>query len=154
MGFLDTIKGWLNIGGVKVQIEGVNPMVSKSGKAVTGKAVLTSKSDKQVTKVTQKFILRKTTGRGNEKKTKEFALGQCNGPAPFEIKTGETKTLDFSIPYSIEQSLKDMGGVLGTVGKLAAFAASEKQEYFVVVKCEVKGTALSPSAELEVNVVD
>jgi sporulation-control protein spo0M len=154
MGFLDKIKGWLNIGGVKVQIEGVNPMVSKAGNALTGKAVLTSKSDKQVVKLAYKFVLKKTTGRGDEKKTKEFILGQSSGAAPFEIKAGETKTFDFSIPYSIEQSLKDMGGVLGTVGKLAAFAAKEKMEYFVIAKCDVKGTALSPKAELEVEVVD
>lgn len=154
MGLWTKIKGWLNIGGVKVQIEGVNPMVSKSGNAIKGKAVLAAKSDKQVTKVGFKFILRKTTGRGNDKKTKEFILGQSNGTAPFEIKTGETKTLDFSIPYSIEQSLKDMGGMLGTVGKLAAFAAKEKMEYYVIAKRDVKGTALSPKAELEVNIVD
>jgi hypothetical protein len=132
----------------------VNPNVPRNGSQLTGKAVLTSKSDKEVQKVLYKFLLRKSTGRGNEKETKDFILGQSSLNEPFTIKAGETKTLDFTIPYSVEKGLKDMGGVLGSVGKLAAFAVSEKLEYLVIVECSVKGTALSPWNKVNVQIVD
>jgi hypothetical protein len=154
VGFLDKIKGWLNIGGVKVQLQGVGPTVSKTGSEIPGKAVLTSKGDKHVLKVDYKFVLEKTTGRGEDRKTKKFVLGQASRNEPFDIKTGETKTLDFVIPYSIEKSLQDMGGLLGAVGKLGAFAAKEKLEYFVVAQCDVQGTAFDPTDKVEVTLAD
>ena len=154
MGFLDTVKGWLNIGGVKVKLQGVNPRVSRSGNQITGTVLLTSKGDKQVLKMAYKFIMKKTTGHGDERKVKDFTLAQVIKEEPFEIKTGESKTLEFAIPYSLEKALKDQGGFLGTVGKFGAFASGEKDEYFVVAECDVKGTALDPSDKVEVVLVD
>jgi hypothetical protein len=154
LGFLDTVKGWLNIGGVKVKLQDVNPRVSRSGSQITGKVLLTSKGDKQVLKLAYKFVMKKTTGRGEDRKVKDFTLAQVIREEPFEIKTGESKTLEFSVPYSLEKSLKDQGGVLGTVGKIGAFATGEKEEYFVVAECDVKGTALDPSDQVEVTLVD
>jgi len=60
----------------------------------------------------------------------------------------------FQLNYSVEKSLKDMGGVLGAIGKLGAFAAKEKLEYFVIAECSVKGTAMTPSDKVEVMLVD
>jgi hypothetical protein len=154
LGFLDTVKGWLNIGGVKVKLQDINPRVSRSGSQITGKVLLTSKGDKQILKLAHKFVMRKTTGRGEDKKIKDFTLAQVIREEPFEIKTGESKTLEFSIPYSLERGLKDQGGVLGAVGKFGAFAAGEKEEYFIVAECDVKGTALDPSDQVEVTLVD
>ncbi len=154
MGLLNTVKGWLNIGGVKVEIQDVNPMVPRNGSTITGRAVLTSKSDREVQKVVYKFLLRKTSGRGNERKTRDFILGQSSNNEPFFIKADETKELDFTIPYSVEKGLKDMGGVLGTVGKVAAFATGEKLEYLVIVEAHVKGTALNPWNKVDVEIVD
>jgi hypothetical protein len=154
MGLWSTIKGWFNIGGVSVKLKDVNPLVPKSGNTITGKVLLTSKDDKQVVKLDYKFIQKKTTGRGNEKETKEFTLGETTFDQPFEIKKDESKTLDFAINYSIEKSLKDMGGVLGGIGKIAAFASAEKLEYFVVAQAGVKGTAFGPSDRVPVQIVD
>lgn len=154
MGLWNTIKGWLNIGGVKVEIEGVNPMVPRNGNEVTGKVLLTSKSDKEVQKITYKLLLRKSTGRGQDRKTQDFILGQSAYNEPFTIKAGETKTFDFTIPYSVSKGLKDMGGALGAVGKVAAFATAEKMEYMVLAECSVKGAALSPWNKVDVQIVD
>jgi hypothetical protein len=41
--FLDTVEGWLNLGGVKFPLREVNPRVSRSGDRVAGKVLLTSK---------------------------------------------------------------------------------------------------------------
>ena len=154
MSLWNTIKGWLNIGGIKVEIEDVNPMVPRGGNEVTGKAVLTSKSDKEVQKITYKLLLRKSTGRGQERKTQDFVLGQSAYNEPFTIKAGETKSFDFAIPYAVSKGLKDLGGALGTLGKVAAFATAEKLEYMVLAECSVKGTGLSPWNKVNVQIVD
>jgi hypothetical protein len=154
MGLWSTMKGWFNIGGVTVKLKDVNPLVPKSGNSITGKVLLTTKEDKQVVKLDYKFIMKKSTGRGNEKETKEFTLGETTFDQPFELKKEESKTIDFAINYSIEKSLKDMGGVLGGIGKIAAFASNEKLEYFVVAQAGVKGTAFGPSDRVPVQIVD
>jgi hypothetical protein len=153
MGFFDTVKGWFNIGGVKVKIEGLNQVVSKSGSKINAKVNLTTKKDKLVNKVVYKFLLRKTTGSGEEKKTKDYTISESIHGEPFELRAGETKTLDLDLTYNLEKSLKDMGGVLGAVGKVGAFFSSDKEEYFVVAQADVKGAAFSPSHWIEVSVV-
>jgi hypothetical protein len=152
MGFWSTIKGWFNIGGVKVNIEGLNQVIPKDGNRITAKVNLTTKEDKRINKVTYKFLLKKTTGRGEEKKTKENVISQHDLSEPFDLKAGETKTLDLDLAYSLEKTLKDMGGVLGGIGKLAAFAAAEQEEYFVIAQADVKGAAISPSHWVSVTV--
>jgi len=153
MGLWSTIKGWLNIGGVKIKIENMNQRISRGGSQITGQAVLTSKSDKKVRKMVYKFLLKRTSGSGAEKKTKEFNIAQSVVDQPFEIKPGETKTQDFTITYALEKSLKDLGGVLGAIGKIGAFAAKEKDEYYVVAEADVEGAAFNPSRWVEVTLV-
>jgi hypothetical protein len=154
MGFLDTVKGWFNIGGVAVKIRDVDPRVSRKGGRITGNAVLTTKSDKQVLKLDYKFVLRRTTGRGEEQKTKEYVLGRSGHGEPFDLKKGETKTVPFEIPYAVDTTLKDLGGVLGAIGKVGSFLSSEREEFFVVCNCDVKGAALDPSDKVAVTLVD
>ena len=154
MGLLDTVKGWFNIGGVSVKLQGVNPMVPKTGHQISGKVLLSTKTDKQVKNMAYKLVWKQTTGRGNEQKSKEYVLGESALNEPFELKKDETKTLDFTIPYSIDKSLKDMGGMLGAIGKIGAFATAEKNEYFVRAECGVKGAAFSPSASVPVTIVE
>jgi hypothetical protein len=154
MGLWDKIKGWFNIGGVKVKLSEVSPTVSKKGNTITGKAILTSKSDKQVLGLAYKFNLRKTTGSGEEKKVKDYVIGEARSTESFEIKSGETKTVDFTIPYSIEKTLADMGGVLGAIGKVGNFLSGDKLEYTISVSASVKGAAFDTSDSMNVTVVD
>ena len=153
MGFFDKIKGWLNIGGVKVKIEGLNPSVKKSESQLSARVVLTTKSDKQVLGLTYKFMLRRTKGSGDQKEVKEFTVGTASSSESFELKAGETKTIDFTIPYGLDKTLADMRGVLGGIGKLAAFASGEKLEYYVSATAKVKGAAFDPSDTVWVTVV-
>jgi hypothetical protein len=153
VGFFDKVKGWMNIGGVKVKIEGLNPSVKKSENQLGARVILTTKSDKQVLGMAYKFALRKTKGSGDQKEVKEFTIGSASTSEPFELKAGETKTIEFTIPYSVEKTMADMGGVLGGIGKLAAFASGEKLEYYVSATAKVKGAAFDPSDTVWVTVV-
>ena len=150
MGFFDKIKGWLNIGGIKVQLQGVPSSLSKVEGKAAGSIVLTTKSDKHVLKLTAELVEEKTTGRGDDKKTKKQTLGQWVKDGAFDIKTDATETYEFEFDYQIPQGLKDAGGALGAVGKLGAFASAEKIEYYIVAECDVKGTAMDPSARSKV----
>ena len=152
MGFMDTVKGWFNIGGVKVKIDGLNKTIPKSGFKLNAKVNLTTKSDKTVNKVVYKFLLKKTTGSGEEKKTKEYIIAESIQPG-FDLKANESKTLDMELTYNIEKTLADMGGVLGAIGKVGAFLSSDKEEYFVVAQADVKGAAISPSDWIAVKLV-
>ena len=151
MGMWDTVKGWFNIGGVKVKLQDVPTQVSKTGNTIGGKVILTAKNPKQVQKVVYKFLRRRTSGRGDEKKTDDHVIAQKVIPEPFELKAGERKEMDLHIDYTLSQELKDMGGVLGGIGKLGAFASGEKDEFFIIAECSVKGTAFNPSASQKVT---
>jgi hypothetical protein len=151
MGLLDTIKGWFNIGGVKVQLQDVPTKVSRAGASIGGKVVLTTKQDKHVNKLVYKLVRRRTSGRGDEKKTEEKVLAQNVVGGPLELKGGDRKVMDLSLPIALEKELKDVGGVLGGVGKLGAFAAGEKDEYLLIVEADVKGAAFNPSAQQRVT---
>jgi SpoOM protein len=145
MGLWDTIKGWFNIGGVKVKLDGVPSAISKTGNQIGGKVNLTAKGDKHVNKMTYRLVLRRTTGSGEKRETKDHVLAEKVVPDEFDMKKDETKVLDFTLTYALEKALKDMGGVLGGLGKAAAFLSGEKDEYFITATCSVKGTAFSPS---------
>lgn len=153
MGLWSTVKGWLNIGGVSVKLDGVPTTVKKTGGNIAGRLNLATKSDKQVLKIVYKLVQEKTTGSGDDKKTEQVVYGQSVMNTPFEMKTGESKTLDFNFTYQLPERLADKGGMLGAVGKLGAFASGEKLEHYIIAECDVKGTPLDPSDRVKVQVV-
>jgi sporulation-control protein spo0M len=152
MGFMDTVKGWFNIGGVKVRLDLPSNTIAKSGNQIVGKVHLAAKNDKQVLKLTFKLLQEITTGSGDKKETKENILGELRVAETFDLKAGETKAVEFTMGYSIPETLKDKGGMLGAVGKLGAFATGEKIAYYVSADCDVKGTALDPGDKVQVVV--
>ena len=111
-------------------------------------------TEKEVRRVVSKFVLRRTTGRGDQKQTKETVLGQDVNDGTFQLKPGERKVLDMSISYALDKELKAMGGVLGGLGKIGAFTSGEKDEFLLITTADVKGTALSPSAQKALTVTD
>ena len=157
MGFFTKIKNKLGIGGVKVSLQ-TAPQVSISGGVVEGTVVLTTKSDQEVTEVEVKLVEEYTTGRGDDKKTKDIELGSVKMTDHFAIKVGETKEIPFSFPFELVKSnsdqLAEKGGALGALGKMGKFANNEKSEYFVEADVDVKAAALDPSDRKDVRLVD
>jgi hypothetical protein len=151
MGFWTTIKGWLNIGGIKVKIDEVEPTIHVGLNQIAGKAVLTSKSDKEVLSVTCKVVYEHKYKKDDEEKTETTTLGEERLEG-FSLKAGETRELPFAIDYHLDEKLQHSGGVMGAIGKFGAFASGSKDVYSLVVSCKVKGTVLSPSATLNLKV--
>lgn len=156
MGIFQTIKNKLGIGGVKVELSCPAQFAKDSG-MVNGKVVLTSKSDQELKTLTVKLIEEYTTGRGDDKKTEEFDLGTYKVDLNSSIKSGESQTHEFAFDFKILKSdndeLKEKGGVMGGIGKMAAFANNEKSNYFIEAEVDVKSAALDPSDKKPVKLV-
>jgi hypothetical protein len=149
------IKQMLGIGGVKVRCAPDSPNLLNNGGTLTGKVELTSKSNQLVTSLLVKVVETRTTGKGEEKKTKHFDLGSAVVGTNVDVKPDAPVTLDFSVPYTIAKSmddkLRDKGGVLGAVGMLGKLAEHEKTTFEVVAHASVKGTALASKHHLPMN---
>ncbi|MDC8004621.1 sporulation protein [Aureisphaera galaxeae] len=156
MGFLKKFKDKLGIGGVKVELK-VPGQIAKDSGIIEGTVVLTTKSEQEVVDITVQLLEEYTTGRGDDKQEKEFELGEVKVPGGFSIAPGDTKEVPFSLPFTLVKSnaddLKEMGGALGTLGKLGKFANNEKSSYFVDAEADVKSAALDPSDKKEVKLV-
>lgn len=157
MGLFQSFKNKLGIGGVSVELQ-VPAQVDKSAGTMEGSIFLTTKSDQQLVKLSVKLVEEFTTGRGDEKKTKEFELGKMTQTLNDEtIKTGDRKELKFSLPFQILKSnndeLKEKGGAMGAIGKMASFATNEKSEFYVVADVDVKSAALDPSDKKPIRLV-
>lgn len=156
MGFLATVKQWFGIGGIDVNVQ-CQPQVPKNAGVLNGAVSLSSKSDQHVLTLDVMLVEEYTTGRGDEKETKELELGKIQVGSAFDMKAGENKTVQFQLPFQILKSnadeLIDRGGALGALGGVAKFANAEKSVYFVKAECDVKGTALDPSGKQTVQLV-
>jgi hypothetical protein len=163
MGLWATIKGWLNIGGVKVKLKEYTNPLSRTNPVVTGAVLLEAKSDKTVTALEVKVIEEWTTteGSGEDKRkdTETSVLGSFKFPDrepglgyPLELKPGEGREQPFTVHVAMTSRLQNRGGVLGGVGKLAAFASGEKVEYFVVAEAKVKGAAFATTDKKKLNI--
>jgi hypothetical protein len=165
MGLWSTIKGWLNIGGVKVLLWKYSEPLSKANPVITGSVLLKSKGDKTVTTLEVKVIEEHTTTEGSgedkEKETETTVLGSCKFPDlepgigyPLELKAGQDKDQPFTLRVAMPDRLQTRSGVLGGVGKLAAFASGEKVEYFLVASASVKGAAFATTDKKKLKITD
>jgi hypothetical protein len=163
MGLLSTVKGWLNIGGVKVILFKYTEPLSKANPVITGTVLLKTKSDKTVNGLEVKVIEEHTTTEGSgENKTKETettVLGSVKFPQhdpgvgyPLEMKAGTDKEQPFTVNVRLNTRLQNFSGVVGGLGKLAAFAVGDKVEYFLVAEASVKGAAFATTAKQKLKI--
>ena len=163
MGLLAKIKGWLNIGGVKVLLWKYSEPLSRANPVITGAALLKSKSPKTVKRLEIKVIeeLTTTEGEGEEKRkeTKTTVMGSAKFPDqdpgigyPLELQPGADREQPFTVHVAMTERLQNYGGVLGGVGKLAAFASGEKLEYFLVAEASVQGAAFATTDKQKLKV--
>jgi hypothetical protein len=165
MGLWSTVKSWFNIGGVKALIWKFTQPLSRSNPVISGAVLLKTKSPKTVLGVEVKVIeeFTKTEGEGEDKRTKTetTVMGSAKFPEldpgvgyPLELKPGENQEQPFTVHVALTERLQNMGGVLGGIGKMAAWVAKEKVEYFLVAEVSVKGAAFKTSAREKLTIGD
>jgi SpoOM protein len=159
MGFWQKVKGFFGIGGVKVTLE-IPAEGKKEDGTLAGKITLLSKSDQHVLSLKVKMVEEYTTGRGDNKSTKNFDLGKLNvvkEKDAFDIKAGVEKVFEFELPYSLLKSKnderKEKGGVSGALGKMGSLMDAEKSAYFVEADADIKGTGFDPSSRKPIKLV-
>ena len=163
MGLWATIKGWLTIGGVQVLLWKYTEPLGRSAPIISGAALLKTKSDKTVqsleVRVVEEFT--KTEGEGEDKQTKTetTVLGSVKFPDPdpgigypLALKPGENREQSFTVQVALTSRLQNMGGVLGGLGKVAAFVAKEKVEYFLIAEARVQGAAFATSDKKKLKI--
>ena len=158
MGFMDKVKGWLNIGGPKVSIVDIEQPIDGKAGAVKGRFSITTKRTAKVVGCTQTFYVIETTGRGEEKKEVRTVIAERKESAVMELQADSTTEGTIHIEYNTTgmlDNLADKGGMLGALGKVGKFASGmgEKgiKDYFVEVACDVEGTPLDPADKMMVR---
>lgn len=155
MGFIDKVKNILGIGGIKLNVV-TDPIFDPTNSTISGKVVVTSKSEKEVAGISVKLTETYQTGSGDSKTIKEFTLGETSIDRAFSIKTGETKEITFDLPYSYASSLNDrlkqsgsaVGKALGGLGKMLQ---QEKSTFFLTAQASLKGNVFPPTATIELK---
>jgi len=164
MSFLSKIKKGLGIGTLDAKLNVPGQIAGSSGQ-LEGDFTLTAKSDQQVKEVKVKFeliqhwdeIKRRRDSNGREEsytshESRSFELGNYNDKTPFEMKSGEVKTVHFAIPFQPfnPQSSGGSGGqgglaaVMGAISQVASTLRNEHIEYKVEGKVDLEGVALDP----------
>ena len=166
MGLWSKIKGWLNIGGVKVKLTKVETPFKEADPVMKGRFVIDSKTEATILSINVEFFAEVTSGDGEERETEKTALGGLNHDMfmkdityPFDMAAGESKEVSYyidgiDIPGSIERDPDK--GVLGAAHKVAKFVGATEGtevEFFVEASVDVKGTPFDPSDRAEVQVV-
>src|SRR4030067_3278068 len=103
MSFLKKIKQGLGIGTVKLSLE-VPLSISPESGQIAGHVVVEAQSDQRVTAMKIKLIEQFTSGRGDEKEEKEFVLGETSFDQAFDLKSGESRKVDFTLPFAMRKS--------------------------------------------------
>jgi len=156
MSFIDKVKSWFNIGGVKLAID-VPVNIEKASQEVKGSIKVTSKTDKHVEKITVKLVETFSQGRGESASERDYDWGEKEISSAFDIKTGEEKVVEFVLPFtpvkSSTESMADQGGVLGGLGKVAMFADNAKSTFKVEASAKITGSAFGTSESKEVKLV-
>jgi len=158
MGFLDKVKGFLNVGGPKVAILEINqPITGKFG-VVSGTAKVTSKRPAKIVKFTQKFVRVTTKGTGDEKQVETTIVAENEQSLDIEVKETDPCDLPIHISYdssTIADRMADKGGMMGALGKVGQFASGLQdkgiEDFFVEVTVDVVGTPLDPTAKMQVR---
>lgn len=144
---LQNLKKVLGIEGLKIDIL-LPAEVRKEEGIIKGKIIMTTLRDTQVSGFILKAVERYSRGRGKNKKTNEYVMGNQTIQKHVSVQKGETKEIEFELPFRWMQSEMDKwqeqnfiyGGLIGLAKKISAVHS----EFYVLVEAKETGTKLSP----------
>ncbi len=156
MSFFDKVKQFFGFVGVKVELE--TPLqIEKAAGSFQGKVSIRAEKEQKIATVTVKLEEEWKSGRGEDATERTFDLGEVTIAQDFQMTAGESKTLDFTLPFEMVKSrddrLQEQGGVVGKLGSLSKLASGEKSTFRVKAEADVVGAAFDPSASKNVKLV-
>jgi sporulation-control protein spo0M len=143
MSFFSKIKQGLGIGTAKVELMDVETYFPKDAKEITGKIIITAKSEQKVKSVKVSLREKTTTTVGNETREQIRDIESVVVAETFDLKTDEVRTLPFSLPVNVsgKLSLNLFGGTL----EISA-SSGPKPVFEIVAIADLEGVALDPTA--------
>lgn len=157
MSIFGKIKQGLGIGTADIELA-VPGQVGRDDGKLSGRLSITAKSDQKVKSVRVRLVETYTTGRGEDRKVREFVLGETVvTQEPFDLKSAERREIEFALPFSLKlsssQAMAEKGGALGALGKIAVTMSNEKSEFHVKAVADLEGVALDPTDSKAIRLV-
>jgi len=161
MGLWDKVKGWLNIGGVKVLLWKYSEPLRRSDPVITGAVLLKTKSPRTVLSVEVRLVEEHTYKKDELTKTDTTVLGTVRFPDgdsgigyPLEMKPGEDCEQPFTLRVAMVDRLRNRSGVLGTAARVGAFLSQDRVEHYLIAEADVQGTPLDPTHKVKMPISD
>ena len=154
MGFFQKVKGFFGYGILDIDVQPDSATIDRHEPFVTGKLVITAKSEEFVEKIAMKVeeVWRKKDINNNPVQ-ESFRLGDLEYDVQKTFTEGEVFTLDFHIPLSLVKSfddqLRDQGGILGAAGKMSSLLKSERSNFWLDTTVHVKSATFEPNKVVE-----
>lgn len=150
------VKKWLGIEGTKLELI-IPEEWPANQESLPGRVRLYSKNAQVVTSIKLVLIERYNRGRGKEKRTDEYLLGETTIHRRIEVPAEGSAELKFEIPFSIIRS--DMDKLEGrnilakNFVKAVKWMEGVQSQFRVEVEATVEGVALSPFERKEVKLI-
>ena len=150
------VKKWLGIEGTKLELI-IPEEWPASEQSLPGRIRLYSKNAQVVTSIKLVLIERYNRGRGKEKRTDEYLLGETTIHRRIEVPAEGSTELKFEIPFSVIQSdmdkLEDRNIVTRNFVRAAKWLEVVQSQFRVEAEATVEGVALSPFERKDVRIV-
>jgi hypothetical protein len=161
MGLWGKVKGWLNIGGVKVLLWKYSEPLRRSDPVLTGAVLLKTKSPRTVLGVEVRLVEEHTYKKDERTRTDTTVLGRHRFPDneagvgyPLEMRPGEDREQPFTLRVATVERLRDRAGVLGAAARVGSFLSQDRVEHYLVAGADVQGTPLGPSHKVKMPLAD
>ncbi len=152
---LKKVKKWLGIEGVKLEL--ILPENIKEAEGlIKGKIRFYSMNEQKVNYIKVSMIERFTRGRGKEKMTDEYRLGEINLEREITIPKEKPIEIDFALPFRLAKSdmdeLEDKNLIFSGLVKVAKKLRGVQSRFYVEAESKVVGTALNPFDKQEIKI--
>jgi sporulation-control protein spo0M len=141
------IKKWLGIEGVKIDLE-LDDEYLAGDQLITGKLLLYSMHEQEVTSIHLKLVEKYTRGRRRSKLIDEYTLGELLYEEPVLVPSNEMIEIEFDLPFDLLKSDMDKFGDYNFITRgfveIAKKIKNANSIYRLEVDAKVKGTALHP----------
>ena len=150
---LGKVKKWLGIEGVKLELE-LPDTIPADRQQIEGRMILFSMSAQTVTGIKMVLVERYQRGRGEQRRTDEYELGNLSIERRIEVPAQEPIELRFTMDYEpLRSEMDDLARrnvfYRGLVKVAKTFEQVDSQ-YFIIAEADVEGTALNPFDKKEV----
>jgi hypothetical protein len=148
---------------LSVDLELPAATIARSSHCAAGSVVLVAGRERVIEQVSCKLIMLETWNPAiqhiqNKRYTpdtrrKETLVGEWIHREPFRLRPNEKKRLRFEVGFSIGSRMKEMDGVLGTLGTMASYIQNENDEFFLLAECQVQNGLANPQHQRKVVIV-